>query len=59
MTDGRINHFTEVGVSSMPSQYIGNTNTQSEETIHDIRFLLRPNLNVGKGFVPPGPVPPH
>lgn len=50
MTDGKINHFTETGVTNFPSAFVGSTNTNSDETIHDIRFLLRPNLNVGKTF---------
>jgi hypothetical protein len=50
MTDGRINHFTEVGVSAAPSAFVGNTNTGTNESIKDIRFLLRPNLLYGKGF---------
>lgn len=50
MTDGRLNHFSETGVSSMPSRFEGSTNTRSDEVIHDIRFTLRPNLRAGKGM---------
>ena len=49
-SDGRINHFTETGLSLLPSRFRGNTNTGSDETIRDIRVLLRPNLNVGRYF---------
>jgi hypothetical protein len=52
MTDGRINHFSETGLSALPSQFAGSTNTRSDETIHDIKVLLRPNLSTGKGFRP-------
>jgi hypothetical protein len=50
LTDGRINHFTETGVSNIPSRFVGDTNTNSDETIRDIKYLLRPNLNTGKSF---------
>lgn len=50
MTDGRLNHFSETGVSALPSRYEGSTNTRSDEIIHDIRYTLRPNLRAGKGM---------
>jgi hypothetical protein len=50
LTDGRINHFTETGVSNVPTRFKGDTNTGSNETIHDIKVLLRTNLNIGKFF---------
>ena len=49
-TDGRINQYSEVGASSRPSAYVGNTNTGTDELISDIRYTLRPNLAVGKTF---------
>jgi hypothetical protein len=52
LTDGRINHFADTGVSRIPSKFEGSTNTGSNETIHDLKHLLRPNLGVGKGFRP-------
>jgi hypothetical protein len=48
-SDGRINQYTETGVSLRPSRYVGNTNTNSDEHITDIRFLLRPNLQQQPG----------
>jgi hypothetical protein len=64
-TDGRINQYTETGVSLRPSRYVGNTNTNSDEHITDIRFLLRPNLLLQPGggtaarpaFKPAGSLP--
>lgn len=50
MSDGRMNAFSESGVSAMGSKYAGSTNTGSDETIHDIKHLLRPNLKSGKTF---------
>lgn len=50
LTDGRINHFTDTGTSAVPSAFEGHTNTRSNEVIHHISHLLRPNLRVGKTF---------
>lgn len=50
MSDGRMNHYADTGVSNVPSAYRGNTNTGTNEIIHDIRYTLRPNLNQGKTF---------
>lgn len=50
LTDGRINHFSDTGQSAVPSEYVGDTNTGSNECIHDIRYLLRPNLKNGPTF---------
>ena len=47
--DGRMNQYSETGVSLKPSRFVGNTNTRSDETITDIRFLLRPNLLLQPG----------
>lgn len=52
LTDGRINHFTETGLSRIPSKFEGHTNTGSNETIHSLSHMLRPNLSQGKGFKP-------
>lgn len=52
LTDGRINHFTETGLSRIPSKFEGHTNTGSNETIHSLSHMLRPNLAQGKGFKP-------
>jgi hypothetical protein len=49
-SDGRINAFSETGVSAKSTQYHGSTNTGSNETIHNIKHLLRPNLKTGKTF---------
>ena len=55
LTDGRINHFSETGLSSVSTRFEGNTNTRSDETIHDIKHLLRRNLMQG----PQMKVPAH
>ena len=47
---GRMGPFAETGVSAVPSRFVGNTNTRSDETIHDISVLMRPNLRVGRFF---------
>jgi len=52
LTDGRINHFADTGLSNVPTRFEGHTNTGSNETIHDIRHLLRPSVSSGKGFKP-------
>lgn len=44
-----MNHF-ESGISMIPSRFDGNTNTNSNETIHDIKNLLRPGLLSGPQF---------
>ena len=49
-TDGRINAFADTGVSAKSTRYRGSTNTGSNETIHNIKHLLRPNLKSGKTF---------
>ena len=49
-TDGRMNAFADTGVSAIPSAYEGDTNTLTNETIHDIRSFLRPHLRVGNTF---------
>ncbi len=49
-TDGRINAFADTGVSAKSTKYRGSTNTGSNETIHNIKYLLRPNLKSGKTF---------
>ena len=43
-TDGRINQYADTSASLKPSQFVGNTNTRTDEIITDIRTLLRPNL---------------
>jgi len=50
LTDGRMNQSTETGVTGMPTRFTGSTNTNSDESIHDIKHLLRPNLAAGRGF---------
>jgi hypothetical protein len=50
LTDGRMNHFSDSGMSMVPSRFAGSTNTNSNETIHDIKHLLRPNLLSGPQF---------
>jgi hypothetical protein len=49
-TDGRINAFADTGTSAVPTEFVGDTNTNTNETIHHIRHMLRPNLKVGKSF---------
>jgi len=49
-TDGRMNAFVDTGVSAKSTRYRGSTNTGSNETIHNIKHLLRPNLKSGKTF---------
>jgi hypothetical protein len=49
-TDGRMNAYADTGVSSIPTRFRGNTNTSTNETIHNISVTLRPNLRSGKSF---------
>lgn len=49
-TDGRMNHFSDTMISGIPSSFEGDTNTGSNETIADIKVLLRPNLRYGQGM---------
>ncbi len=45
--DGRIGMEAEMHVSAKPTAFKGNTNTRSNENIHDISRTLRTNLGVG------------
>jgi len=49
-TDGRMNAFSDTGASAIPTEFRGDTNTQSNETVHDISVMLRTNLKSGKTF---------
>ena len=49
LSDGRINHFADTGVSSIPTAYEGDTNTRTDEHIADISVCVRP----------PPPFPPR
>lgn len=49
-TDGRMNAYADTGVSAIPTRFTGDTNTRSDEHIHSIQVLLRPNLRTGKTF---------
>jgi hypothetical protein len=49
-TDGRMNAYADTGVSSIPSRFVGDTNTGTNETIHSISVTLRPGLRNGGGF---------
>lgn len=42
---GRINAEASFGVSAVPTKYKGNTNTGTEEVIHDISKTLRTNIS--------------
>ena len=45
--DGRIGHHADMHLTAKPSSYVGNTNTGTDETIHDISRTFRTNLGVG------------
>lgn len=47
MTDGRMNAFSDTGVSARPTRYAGNTNTNTNEVIHSVGSVLRPSLHHG------------
>ena len=38
-----------MGVSARPTAFAGSTNAGTNETIHDISHMLRPNLNSTEG----------
>ena len=45
--DGRIGHHADMHMTAKASSYKGNTNTGTDETIHDISRTFRTNLGVG------------
>ncbi len=47
-----MNHGGEVAVGGASSGFHGHTNAGTNETIHDIKHTLRPNLRSGAGFKP-------
>ena len=44
--DGRINSHTDLSARSPGSAFTGNTNTGTNEVIHDISQIMRPNLRM-------------
>jgi hypothetical protein len=48
--DGRINGQTQVSLRATHAHFKGNTNTGTDEVIHDISKLMRPNLRHSEEF---------
>ena len=52
--DGRINSHTDLSARSPGSGFTGNTNTGTNEVIHDISQIMRPNLRMTSSHGPSG-----